>query len=561
MSDKIRFLALGGLNGIGNNLYCVEVNDDIFVFSVGCGFPDRYTPGVDFVISNFSYLSQNKERIKGYFIPSATNEEFGALPYVYKECPAPIYCTSFTNMLLNIITTQRGLEIKYDIREIDLPANIKIDGRELVFFRTCSNEPDSYGLAIKTDLGNIIFSGSFIVEYSINPKFALDVSTLSKLGEEKTLLYLMDSKNAQRKGFTSPKHRVYDIANKAISESKNKTYIGIYSTNVYNFLELLFAALNNNKFVCLYDTETEMLFQSLIFGNLAVIPFKNIIKANVLHKYKASNVVVLMVGEGPELYRKIGSLTEEDEVEPAMYITPDDTFVLAAPAAPNFEVLSIAVLDELYRKDCTVVEILRKEFAYMHPSEDDIKVVTAMLNPEYCVPIKGNYQDLVACRDAFLSMHDGANKEKIFVLDVGDSLSIDSSGPKVTEAEDGQTGIILVDGAGVGDVANDIINERNLLAADGVVCLSCLIDRKNKQMVGGTDIQMRGFLFVKDSENVVTGLEKIFINVVKENLEKDEFDKDDCIDRVKDECTKFTRKTTLRSPVIEVIILEVDDFE
>ena len=564
MADIIKFFALGGLSGSNNNLYCVEINDDIFVYSAGCGFPDRFTPGVDYVICDFSYLIIHKENIKAYFVPSATQEELGAIPYVYRECPATIYTTKYNENILNLVTQSRGLDIKYDVVKVNLPSELKIDGRKFTFFRTCTNSPDTFGLAINTDKGNIIFSGNFIVEYSINPNFALDLTTLSKLGkEEETLLLLMNSRNASRPGYTSPKHRVYDTAVKGVRESKGKTYIAIYRSNIYNFLELLFAAINNNKYVCFYDKESQLILQLILINNIAIIPFKNIITAQNLSKYDPQDVVIIICGEGSQLYEKIGTLAEEEdeEIDKNFIIKEEDTFILACPPSANFELLSIAIIDELYRKDCNVIEISRKDLVYMHPSADDIKVYTAILNPKYFVPIKGNYKDLDSCKNIFAEMHDFKNIDSIFLLDNGEKLVIDGGPARIEYINEAKIGDVLVDGSGVGDVANQIINERNSLASDGIVAMSCLVNLEKKTIIAGPDVQMRGFLFVKESENVISGLTNIFVNMINEYFENREISLEELEENIREECEKLTRKLTMRTPVFTITILTENSFK
>lgn len=557
MEDKVKIFALGGLNSTGNNLYCVEINEDIFVFAAGCGYPDRYTPGVDFVISDFSYLKVHKDHVKAYFIAHSHDDEFGALPYVYREVPAPIYCTAYTALNINMVSEQRNVVQKYDIQEVDLSCEKIISGHKFYFFRTVHSSPDSYGLAISTSFGNVIFSGDYIIEYTNNKHFKFDFNELNKIAENDTLALLVDSENAERKGYTSPNHRLVDQISKPISECVGKLYVAVYSQNVYNYCEILEACLKSDRLICFFDREAELLFQSLLITGIINIPFNKIIKADDLGKYSSKDVAVIIAGLGELLYQKIGNLADCDIQNESLFIKENDTFILACPAAANFEVLGVDILDELYKTNCTVVEISRKSLAKMHPSEDDIKLLASLLHPKYFIPIKGEYKDLVACANIAMSMDLNLTKDNVFVVDNGIKICFEKNKNVTFKViDDASVGTVLVDGSGVGDVANEIIDERNKLSTDGVVVISCLVSRRLKQIVGGPDIQMRGYLFVKDSETILKELQNIFVTIVNKHILKGaNFDYDACVKEIKDECNRYTKRATARNPVIEPTIV------
>ena len=205
--DKIKVLALGGLDEDGKDLYVIEINDDIFVIGAGFKYPTKNTPGIDFIIANFDYLKENKDRVRAYILPKGKVNSFGALPYIIKEVPAPVYCTRLTGIYLDMFTKQRQISYNYDYHFITLPAYLTIAGREMIFFSTCASMPSTFGLSIKTDLGNIVYSGDFIVEYANNKYFKLDLNTLGKISELPTCLLLGESVNATKPGYCSPNHK------------------------------------------------------------------------------------------------------------------------------------------------------------------------------------------------------------------------------------------------------------------------------------------------------------------------------------------------------------------
>ena len=559
MNDVVRIFALGGLSTIGNNLFCVEINDSIFVYSCGCGYPDRYTPGIDFVIPDYSYLKKNKDKVKAYFISHAHDDEFGALPYVYRDVPAPIYCTGYTTLSLNIMSQQRNIKQNYNIVEIEVSCEKFIDGRKFSFFRTSHSAPDAYGLAISTSQGNVVFSGDYVIEYTNNIHFKFDFGALNKISEQPTLALLVDSENAERKGYTSPSHRVSDLISKPISDCEGRLYIAAYSQHVYNYCEIINACINAGKYICFYDKESELLFQSLIISKIIDIPYDKVIKADDLSKHNDKDIAVIITGTGELLYTKVGLLAIHDIDDPRFTIHENDTFILACPPAANFEVLGVDTLDELYRTNCNVVDISRKVLIKMHPSEDDIKLLSSLLHPMYFIPIKGEYKDLVACANVAKTMDFGLTDDNVFVVDNGVVINFINQKVKFDKIDDSSIGTVLVDGSGVGDVANEIIDERNKLSTDGVVVMSCLISRKLKKIVGGPDVQMRGYLYVKDSEPVLKALSELFVSIVNKYLIKsDHFDYNRCISDIKEECERYAKRATQRAPVIEPTIVEDD---
>lgn len=560
MDDKVTFFALSGNETNGRSLYCVDINGDIYVFSCGCGYPDRFTPGVDLVIPNFSYLVEKKEHIKGIFISHAHDDEYGALPYLYKQLQAPIYCTAFTALSLNILTSERKLDAKYNIIEIDASCEKIINNRKFTFYRTVHSAPDSYGLCIETSQGNIVFSGDYVIEYTANPHFKFDFAQLNKVCEKPTLMLMMDSVNAEKKGYCSPNHHIRDLIYKGISDTEGAVFIACYSQHVYNYVEIINVCLENGKNICFYDQESETVFRSLIVGNIINVPFNRIVKPEKLDNFPRNKVAIIISGNGELLYRKVSLLALKENENNNFFIAENDTFILACPPAPNFEVLAVDCLDELYRTNCSIIDVSRKNLYKMHPCKDDISLLISLIRPKYFIPIKGEYKDLIACAKVAKSMDMNYDDSNVFVLDNGDMMHFEkNTKPYLSCVPIEQLGGIMVDGSGVGDVANEIIIERNKLSTDGVIVMSCLFSKTLKKVIGGPDIQMRGYLYVKDSETILKGVTALFLDIINKFAEKPgKFDLEKCTNQIKDECGRYTKRTTLRTPVIEPSIIIVD---
>ncbi|MEG2270153.1 MAG: ribonuclease J [Bacilli bacterium] len=563
MNENVKIYALGGLDSNGNNLYCVDINGDIFVICCGAGYPDKTTPGIDFIIPNYSFLKDNKTRVKGYIITDAHDDTFGALPFIYREIPAPVFTTHFIGIFFDLYSKSIGINQTYDIKEIDLSEQIEIAAHKISFFRNCHSSPDSFGVVLDTPYGNVVYSGDFIFEYCTNKHFQLDLNTITQIGKKKTLALLCDSINAGRKGFTSPNHRIKDIISKDIIDAEGKVFVGLYNQHFFNYIEIIDLVISlTTRQICFYDKESETLFKMLSLSGIVNIPSNRVLPADDLPRTPDKNVVIIISGIGDKLYNKISLLAVKDVDDKRFSIKETDTFILACPPAPNFEVLAVDVLDELYRNNCKVVNVSRKQLVKMHASEDDIKMLVSLITPKYFIPVKGEYRDLMSNASLAINMNIGLNHSNVLLLDNGDVIEFFEANkpPKFSTLCDiAEIGTMMVDGSGVGDVANEIILERTRLSTDGVVVLSVVVSASLKKIIGGPDVQMRGYLFVKDSEQIIKGVTSILENTIAKFLAKPErFNKQLCEKEIVDECTRYTRRMTKRNPIIDPSIIVLD---
>lgn len=559
MINDVRIYALGGLDTNGKNLYCVEINGDIIVICCGVGYPDKTAPGIDFIIPNFTYLKENKSRVKAYILPDAHDDSLGALPFIYNEVPAPIYTGNFTALFLNKFTEDLNMKINYKINELFLPSSLDVSGHKITFFRTCFSSPDSFGVIIDTPYGNVVYSGDSVFDFSENDRFKLDLNALTHYGKKKTLALLCDSINAGRKGFTSPSHRLKDLVNKDICDAEGKVFISLYNQHVFNYLEIIDIIINQTqRLICFYDAESENVFKALIASKVVKIPSNRLLLLEDLPRTPDKNVTIIMSGNGDKLYNKISLLALKDVDDKRIILKENDTFIIACPAAPNFEVLATDVLDELFRVNCKVVNISRKQLISMHGSEDDIKMLISCIKPMYYIPIKGEYRDLMSNANLAVSMNIGLNHMNVFLIDNGDLIDFydETKAPKFVDLKlETDIGTMMVDGIGVGDVANEIIQERTRLSEDGVVILSCVVNGTSRKIMSAPDVQMRGYLFVKDSEAIIKGLTNILVSTINKHLEGgNRFNKQQCEKEIKDECVKYTRRLTQRNPIIDPTI-------
>jgi len=561
--DKIKIMALGGLDEDGKDLYVVEINNDIFVFCTGFKYPTRLTPGIDFIIADFSYLKENKERIKAYIIPKAKKNSFGALPYIYKECPAPIYCTKITKVFLTEFAKHYQQVSDFDFCVISLPSILKIGGYEFTFFSTCASVPMSFGFSLRTNLGNIVYSGDFIVEYNNEKYFKLDLNTVGKIAEDPTLVLLSESLNACKTGYCSPNHRLSPFFIKCFNDAPGRCFVALSSDNLYHINELFKACNESNKKICFYDKDTSEIYDIKKHGEDYYPQISTVALDDIL-RTKEQELVILMTGEDQGLYDKISLLANGENEAKQVRLNHNDTFILGVSPSDNNEVIATSTIDELYRAGCFVKYIKKSSLNKMHACEEDLKMLLSLLKPKYYFPIEGYYVNLLGNAKLAFDMQLGLSHNNIFLLDNGQSLIINDKGVNVDFNYDNKkpvTGDLMIDGIGVGDVVNEIINDRTRLSEDGVVVLGCAISKRERKIICGPDVQMRGFLFLKDkdADAIIKELTQMYVSSINEWLTTTkDFDNKIVEQKTRDNIYKYLRRTINREPVIRPNVIVLD---
>lgn len=558
--DKIRLVALGGLDEDGKDLYVIEINDNIFVLNAGFKYPTKLTPGIDFLISDFTYLKQNKEKIRAYILSKSKIINFGALPYIYKECPAPIYCTTLTKKFLTEFSKQYGQECDYKFNVINLPAEVNISGFDFTFFSTCASVPSTFGFAIKTNLGNIVYSGDFIVEYNNEKYFKLDLNTVGKIAESPTLILLSESINSDKPGYCSPNHKISPFLDKCFNGAPGRCFVALSSDNLYRINEFINVCNKNNKKVCFYDKETEDVYNLRkngedYFDNVNLVTLDNILRV------KEDELVILIVSTEENIYEKISLLCSGENEAKNVRLGHNDTFILGLVANDNNEVIATSTIDEVYKTSCHVRYIDKKSLRKMHACEEDLKMLISLLKPKYYFPIQGYYVSLLNNAKIAFDMRIGLSHSNIFLLDNGQSLTLTENSADVDfnfENEHVQIGEVMIDGIGVGDVVNEIISDRTRLSEDGVIVLACAVSCNEQKIMCGPDVQMRGFLYLKDkeAESMIRDMSQYFVESVNNWLiSSSNVDIFTLQKNIKDDISKTIKKQLNREPVVKVNII------
>lgn len=556
MSDKVKIFALGGLDEDGKNCTVVEVNDEIYVVGCGIKYPDKTMPGIDFVIPNFSYLQENKKRVKAYLLPHGHDDEVGALAYVYKDVPAPIYGSRVTiEMFKNFAKHVGNGDVKFDFHIVNPSCSFYIGKRKISFFQTSHNIAQSSGIAISSDLGNVVFTSDFVIENNASPSYLTDLNMIAKIAEDKTLVLCPESVFADKLGYTAPKYKLTPLIEKNVKDAIGRVFVAMFGSNFYNIDEVLQMAVAAHKRVIPYDEETAETLKNMQQAGQFLLPRENYASNDDIHRYRAQDIVVLMLGYGTRLYRKIALLASgQSESGRLVSLDENDSFIMACPSNDNTEMEATDALDELYRSGCHVTNISKKVFFRMHASEEDLKMMISLLHPKYYIPLKGYFKDLLTNAEVSLKMGGNLTHQSVFLLENGTCVHFDEKGADMVPDEIPH-GDIMIDGIGVGDVGSAVLEDRQKLS-QGVVIMAVTLEKGTHKIIGSPDIQFRGLVMMGDGEALLRDVTKVFNETLREDLSRDNMTLEEIKDDLYDHTFRVIRRQTGKEPMVLPLLIE-----
>ena len=553
--DKIRIFALGGLDEEGKNCLVVEINDDIFVVEAGIMEPDKTMPGIDYVIPRYDYLVENKDRIRAYFLLHGHDDEIGALAYIYPEAPAPIYGSEVTLAMLNLFTVHVKKDPKmYDLHPVEPTSAFKVAGRQIRFFHTAHNIADSSGMAISTSLGNIVITGDFVVENASDASFLNDMNAIARIAEEPTLALLPESVYADRAGYTAPRYKLTPHVSNAFKNAQGRIFVSLFSNNLYNVTEIIRLAVANRRKIVCYDVQTADLLRTMQACGSVQIPRDSYVSTDDILRQRDQDLVILMTGFGAKLFRKIALLAAGENEDKRIKIKTSDTFIIASTSDDNTEIEYVDAADELYRTGAEVIMVPKKEFLKMHASEEDLRMMASIFKPKYYIPVKGFYKSLLRNAMSALSMGINLSHQNVFIVENGMSVLLDEKGGRVFD-EKIPHGDLLIDGAGIGDVSENVLTDRQKLA-DGVLVVSASISKSQSRRVAGPEIQMRGLLVSKDADGLIHEVGKLTIQTLDEFL-RPGYNIDEIRQNVYERILRLVRRLTGKEPMVLPLLIEI----
>ena len=511
--SKLKVIPLGGLNEIGKNMTVFEYNDDIIIVDCGLAFPEDDMLGIDLVIPDFSYLIENKNKIRGLFLTHGHEDHIGAVSYLLREIKMPVYGTKLTLGLLENKLREHGLFDPDMSFCVNAGTTIKQGVFCVEFIRTNHSIADSVAFAIKTPVGMIVHSGDFKIDYTPIQGEPINLQRFAELGKQGVLLFMCESTNVESKGYTDSERTVGKKFEQIFASSPNqRLIIATFSSNIHRIQQIINSAVEYKRKVVIVGRSMVNAVDTAHRLGYLDIPENILIETEEISNYPPEKLVIITTGSQGEAMSALSRMVGGDHRQ--IEVLPGDKIIISASSIPGNEKAVSKVIDGLLVLGAEVVyEKLMDIHVSGHAKQEEIKLLHVLLKPKYFMPIHGEYRHLKQHKDLAVSL--GMKKENIFLLNIGDVLELDKKTAKVeTCVTAGQT---LIDGLGVGDVGSTVLRDRQVLSQDGLVIVIFAVDGETGELVGGPSVVTRGFIYVKESDDLISGARKI-VNKTLENI-------------------------------------------
>lgn len=552
MKEKLKIIPLGGLNEIGKNMTVIEHGNDIMVIDCGMAFPDNEMLGVDLVIPDITYLKRHKNKLRGIVLTHGHEDHIGALPYVLRELSCPIYCTRLTAGILEKKFQEHRLD-KVKLKCVQAGDKIKLGNSfQIEFIHTNHSIADSVALAITTPLGVLIHTGDFKIDSTPVSGRMIDLARFGALGNEGVLALMSDSTNVERPGYTMSEKTVGDAFETQFKNCDQRIIVATFASNIYRVQQIMDAAARHGRKVAICGRSMENISSVALELGYLSDPKKVLIEMAAINKYPRNRIVVICTGSQGEtmsaLYRMAFSGHKQIEVGAG------DRILISASAIPGNEKAVSNMINELFRKGADVVY---DRNAAMHVSghacQEELKLMIGLTRPKFFIPVHGEHRMLKM--HANLASEMGISVKNIFVSDIGRPIELGTNSGRIINPV--PSGKVLVDGLGIGDVGTAVLRDRKHLSEDGLLVVVVTLDNESGLVIAGPDIVSRGFIYVKEAEDLMDQLKKISQKALDRCQEAKIRDWSTIKTNVKNDLSEYLYKKTKRSPMILPVIMEI----
>jgi len=546
----VKIIPLGGLEQIGMNITAFQYKDSIIVVDCGIAFPEDDMPGVDLVIPDVSYLIDNIDKVKGFFITHGHEDHIGALPYVLKDISVPVYGTCLTTALIENKLKEHVMPKKVKIKTVKYGQSVSAGDFRIEFIRTNHSIADAAALAIFSPAGVIVHTGDFKVDFTPVYGETIDLPRFAELGKKGVLALLCDSTNVLRPGYTMSEKTVGKTFDTIFSENTDKRIIvATFSTNVDRVQQIINSAEKFGRKVVVEGRSMVNVITTACELGYITRKDDTIIPVEMMKSYKDEQTVIITTGSQGEAMAALSRMAAN--IHKKVTIKPGDLVIFSSSAIPGNEKNIFKVINELSMIGAKV--IFQDAHVSGHACQEEIKLIYSLVKPKYAIPVHGEYRFLVSHKELAVNM--GVKKDNVFILSSGDVLELNSEEGKVTERI--KVGAVMVDGLGVGDVGNIVLHDRQQLAESGLLVVTIAFDSASGEIVSGPEIYSRGFVYVKEAEELLTALEEEVNTSIRILNEKNITDRNKMKSTIRDNLADYLWKKMKRRPIILPIFMEV----
>ncbi|GKU25308.1 ribonuclease J [Clostridium folliculivorans] len=549
---KAKIIPLGGTNEIGKNMTAIEFKDDIIVIDSGLKFPEEDMFGIDIVIPDITYLLKNKDKVKGIFLTHGHEDHIGALPYVLKQLNIPIYGTKLTLGIVESKLKEHGL-LSTTERIVVKPKDvIKLDSVSVEFIKTNHSIADSVAIAIHTPMGVILHTGDFKIDYTPIDGEVIDLARFAELGKKGVLALLADSTNVERPGYTMSESIVGDNFLKMFAKAKGRILVATFASNIHRIQQIITAAQENERKVAVSGRSMENIVQVAIELGYLQIDKEVLITLDNINKYPNDKLVIITTGSQGEPMSALARMASSEHKK--INIVEGDLVVISATPIPGNEKFVSRIVNQLFKKGAEVIyESIAGVHVSGHACQEELKLMHTLTKPRYFIPVHGEYRHLK--QHGELAVKLGLPPKNFLIPENGDVIEITRDNLRKNGTV--ISGNVFVDGLGVGDVGNIVLRDRKHLSQDGILTVVVTIERESGNVIAGPDIISRGFVYVRESEDLMDQAKEIVKSVLRQCEENKVSDWATMKSNMKNELRVFLYEKTKRKPMILPIIMEI----
>ena len=550
--SNLKIIALGGLDEIGKNITIFEYEDEIVLVDCGLEFPDDDMLGVDIVIPDVTYLVRNKNKIKGLFITHGHEDHIGAIPYVLKQVNMPIYATRLTAKLIEHKLEEHRLLRTTKLSIVEQGQIINAGKMSVEFIRSSHSIPDACMLAIHTPAGVVVHTGDFKVDYTPIDGQIIDFARLAELGSKGVLALLADSTNSERKGFTLSEKSIGPVFDSLFEGCKKRIVVATFASNVHRVQQIVNSAVKFGRKIAVSGRSMINMINSARELNYIDAPDNLFIDIDNIKNYTDEQLVIMTTGSQGETMSALTRMANGEHRK--VNLTGNDLVIISATPIPGNEKSVSKVINQLMKIGCEVVySSLADVHVSGHACQEEQKLILSLVKPKYFLPVHGEFRQLMAHRDTAIEM--GIDKNNIFITSNGRVLEVNENEAKFTTSV--PSGKVMVDGLGVGDVGSVVLRDRQHLSQDGLIVIVMSMDGQTGEIVSGPDVISRGFVYVRESENLMDDVKSFIKEEIDSMVEKHIRDWSTIKSTLKDDVRDFIFNMTKRNPMILPIIMEV----
>ncbi|WP_312258509.1 ribonuclease J [Romboutsia ilealis] len=552
IKESLKIIPLGGLGEIGKNITAIEYKDEIIVIDCGISFPDEDMYGIDLVIPDIKYLLDNKNKVKGLFLTHGHEDHIGAIPYILKQINIPVYGTKLTIGLVKNKLKEHNMLSKSNLNPIRPGELIKLDELAIEFIRVTHSIAESCALAIHTPIGTVLHTGDFKIDYTPIDGKLMDLNRIAQLGQEGVLLLMADSTNVERAGHSLSEKIIGETLNRIISNAKGRVIVATFASNIHRMQQIADASMIYDRKIVFSGRSMENISNVAMDLGYLHIPEESIIGIEDLNRYPSDKITIITTGSQGEPMAGLSRIAYGSHRH--ISIEQDDLFIISASPIPGNDKLVSRVINQLYRKGVEVIyEDLEDIHVSGHAYKEELKLIHTLVRPKYFMPVHGEYRHLKHHSDLALKL--GMDKSNVFTLETGQVLEI--SQDKAIATEKVHTGVVFVDGIGVGDVGNIVLRDRRDLARDGMVTIVVAINKETYSIVSGPDIITRGFIYARESEDLIKKIKDVAKEEIEICLENNILEWQVLKGRVRKSVEQLLYHKTKRRPSVFPIIMDV----